>query len=119
MGEMKIRAVRSKNSEAESRYIVIDPCEGIITNGYQYRCGCEVFEGNFREGMSTRGNINNTFKLVFSTDCNPIGACDDDVFENPDIIQYTALSMALKASGYVFNKRLARLYKNPKEKGKT
>jgi hypothetical protein len=118
MGEMKIRAVRSRNSEAESRFIVIDPCEE-ITNGYQYRCGCEVFEGSFREEMSTRGNIKNTFKLELSTDCNPIEACDDDVFEKPDIIQYTALSMALKASGYVFNKRLARLYKNPKEKGKT
>jgi hypothetical protein len=110
MGELKIRAVRSKSSEAESRFIVIDPCEE-ITNGYPYRCGCEVFEGNFREVMSTRGNKKDRFKLDLSTDFNPIEACDDDVFEKPDIILYTALSMALKASGYVFNKKLKRFYK--------
>jgi hypothetical protein len=120
MGELKIRAIRSVSNEAESRYAVIDTFEDVNTH-YTYYCGCEIFQTRFKNGMTVRGIEIENPKLSFKDkgfDC--VESCDDDVFEAPDIALYLGLSRALKASGYVFNKKLARLYKNPrKKKGKT
>jgi hypothetical protein len=115
MGELKIRAVRSPSGEAESRYAVIDTFEE-ITNGKPYFCGCEVFTAKYNNGMTIRGIEMEKLKLDKKDDINPIEACEDDIFEKVDIPLYLGLSQALKNDGYVFNKKLARLYKNPKGK---
>ena len=118
MTELKIRAVRSISNEAESRYVVIDSFED-IKEGKAYFCGCEVFNNKFIQGaMSIRGEEieANKLRLIHKDDYNQIEACADDVCEKADIPLYVGLSHALKNDGYVFNKKLARLYKNPRKK---
>ena len=120
-GNLKIRSVRSKGSEAEARYVAIDTFDG-VTSHYKYFCGCEVFKYTNKQGKTYRGNQYEPPKLLF-TDCAAIDdfdymeACLDDVFEKPDIPLYIGLSQALKNNGYIFNKKLGQLYK--KTMGKT
>ena len=111
MGILKIRAVRSPSGEAESRFAIIDTFE-IIAEGHHYFCGCEVFKPKYENGMSHRGERIENPKLEFKD----IAACSDDEISNVDIPLYLGLSQALKNDGYVFNKKLARLYKNPKKR---
>lgn len=117
MGELKIRAVRCQSDEAESRFAVIDTFE-IIADGHHYLCGCEVFNPKHENGMAHRGERIENPKLDFKYSVDPLAACSDDEISNVDIPLYLGLSQALKNDGYVFNKKLARLYKNPKKKRK-
>ena len=118
MGELKIRAVRSESEELESRFAVIDTFED-VEKGKAYFCGCEVFETDFKSGMTIRGKVKNKLCLDFRDSYDCMDACDDDVFEKVDIPLYLGLSQALKNKGYIFNKKLARLYKNPRIKRET
>ena len=118
MGELKIRAVRSQNGEAESRFAIIDTFE-IIAEGHPYFCGCEVFKSKYENGMSHRGEKIENPKLDLKDSSNHVAACSDDEISNVDIPLYLGLSQALKNAGYVFNKKLARLYKNPNIKSTT
>lgn len=118
MGELKIRAVRSPSNELESRFAVIDTFENVEA-GKTYFCACEVFEPTYKDGMTIRGKAKNKLHLDFRDSFNCMDACDDDVFEKVDIPLYLGLSQALKNKGYIFNKKLARLYKNPRIKRET
>ena len=111
MGELKIRAVRSLSEEAESRIAVIDTFENVESDK-PYFCSCEVFRCDYDEnGMSIRGEMISKPHLenMDSFDCTE--ACEDDVFEKVDIPLYLGLAQALKNDGYVFNKKVKRLYK--------
>jgi hypothetical protein len=115
MGELKIRAVRSQSHEAESRYAIIDTFE-LIADGHPYFCACEVFKPKYENGMTHRGERIENPKLELKDSVCPVAACSDDEITNVDIPLYLELSQALKNDGYVFNKKLARLYKNPKKR---
>ena len=108
MEELKIRAIRSLSEEAESRFAVIDTFEN-VKSGKPYFCSCEVFEYNYGK----RGKMISKPHLENIDSFNSTEACEDDVFEKVDIPLYLGLAQALKNDGYVFNKKLKRLFDIP------
>ena len=124
--EYKIRMIRTPRYEKECIYIAIDtlpPYDMSFnltnkTHSYEYAYKIYEYKGDNNENFYLRGNL---LPLSVETDIRMIGAKDStirrdptDVFELPSPTEYMRLSIALRAEGYIFNKKLGKLIKKGK-----
>ena len=102
--DLKIRAIKSKKTEEESRYIVLD---NFKSKSGEYFCGVRVYECQYRpnNNKSIRGRKNYNIDISRFID-----KLTEDIDEEPNIEMYLALGEALKKCGYIFNKKARQVW---------
>jgi hypothetical protein len=102
--DLKIRAIKSKKTEEESRYIVLD---NFKSKRGEYFCGVRVYECQYtpNNNKSIRGRKNCDIDMSSVVD-----KLTGDIDEKPNIEMYLALGEALKKRGYIFNKKTRQVW---------
>ena len=102
--DLKIRAIKSKKTEEESHYIVLDNFKSKMG---EYFCGVRVYECQYNpnNNKSIRGRKNYNIDIS-----SVIDKLTDDIDEEPNIEMYLALGEALKKHGYIFNKKTKQVW---------